>query len=107
MSKEAVQIDLTQKATFGEYRKPVYAAEVKADEETAEASAASSTELALIQVLSTNSVAGRPVVRVQGLNGNADNLSFTVNGVVHPVEKSTQEGGVHEFILKPVESVVQ
>jgi|GEM_PF-6324808 len=96
MSKELILIELSQKEKFG--NKNVFSAEVYP------AGSAPSD----IQILSTNEIKGRPVVRVELLNGaSAEDIDFMVEREV-PVSVTSEivAPGILEFILTTQDSVI-
>lgn len=96
MSKELILIELSQKEKFG--NKNVFSAEVYP------AGSAPSD----IQILSTNEIKGRPVVRVELLNGaSAEDIDFMVDREVPlSVVSETVAPGILEFILTTQDSVI-
>lgn len=96
MSKELILIELSQKEKFG--NKNVFSAEVYP------AGSAPSDA----QILSTNEVNGRPVVRVELLNGaSAEDIDFMVERELPlSVTSEAVAPGILEFILTTQDSVI-
>lgn len=96
MSKELILIELSQKEKFG--NKNVFSAEVYP------AGSAPSDA----QILSTNEVNGRPVVRVELLNGaSAEDIDFMVERELPlSVTSEAVAPGILEFILTTPDSVI-